>query len=257
MGVYYVYNNKNKIIYIGSSGNIKKQVSYHLITNKQKSILVQKDISKVTYSITGGKLLTLLKEQNDIKKNRPILNISIKYRIYPVGIKIEENSNYLKLIVEQVKKNENYINVFKNKKLAELSLAKWKDDFGICLKKTSLNNTQMDCFSLKLKQCNNDHHCNESPEKYNLKINNLKRSLDYPYSDFLIIEKGRKNGENSFVLIENNKLNGYGYFDLNYQIKNKSQIKNRIISVNENHDAKKLICTYLSRKKYLKLIHLQ
>ena len=60
-----------------------------------------------------------------------------------------------------------------------------------------------------------------------------------------------------FVLIENNKLNGYGYFDLNYQIKNKSQIKNRIISVNENHDAKKLICTYLSRKKYLKLIHLQ
>ena len=257
MGVYYVYNNKNKIIYIGSSGNIKKQVSYQLITNKQKSIIVQKDISKVTYSITGGKLLTLLKEQNDIKKNRPILNISIKYRIYPVGIKIEENSNYLKLSVEQVKKNENYINVFKNKKLAELSLAKWKDDFGICLKKTSLNNTQMDCFNSKLKQCNNDHHCNESPEKYNLKINNLKRSLDYPYSDFLIIEKGRKNGENSFVFIENKKLNGYGYFDLNHQIKNKSQIKNRIISVNENHDAKKLICTYLSRKKYLKLIHLQ
>ena len=257
MGVYYVYNNKNKIIYIGSSGNIKKQVSYHLITNKQKSIIVQKDISKVTYSITGGKLLTLLKEQNDIKKNRPILNISIKYRIYPVGIKIEENSNYLKLNVEQVKKNENYINVFKNKKLAELSLAKWKDDFGICLKKTSLNNTQIDCFSLKLKQCKNNHHCNESPEKYNLKINNLKRSLDYPYSDFLIIEKGRKNGENSFVFIENKKLNGYGYFDLNHQIKNKSQIKNRIISVNENHDAKKLICTYLSRKKYLKLIHLQ
>ena len=257
MGVYYVYNNKNKIIYIGSSGNIKKQVSYHLITNKQKSIIVQKDISKVTYSITGGKLLTLLKEQNDIKKNRPILNISIKYRIYPVGIKIEENSNYLKLNVEQVKKNENYINVFKNKKLAELSLAKWKDDFGICLKKTSLNNTQMDCFNSKLEQCNNDHHCNESPEKYNLKINNLKRSLDYPYSDFLIIEKGRKNGENSFVFIENKKLNGYGYFDLNHQIKNKSQIKNRIISVNENHDAKKLICTYLSRKKYLKLIHLQ
>ena len=106
-------------------------------------------------------------------------------------------------------------------------------------------------------QCKNNNHCNESPEKYNLKINNLKRSLDYPYSDFLIIEKGRKNGENSFVLIENKKLNGYGYFDLNYQIKNKSQIKNRIISVNENHDAKKLICTYLSRKKYLKLIHLQ
>ena len=161
------------------------------------------------------------------------------------------------MVIEQVKKNENYINVFKNKKLAELSLAKWKDDFGICLKKTSLNNTQIDCFSLKLKQCKNNHNCNESPEKYNLKINNLKRSLDYPYSDFLIIEKGRKNGENSFVLIENNKLNGYGYFDLNYQIKDKSQIKNRIISVNENHDAKKLICTYLSRKKYLKLIHLQ
>ncbi len=257
MGVYYIYNKKNEIIYIGSSKNIKNQVSNHLISNKKESKIVQKLVSKVTYSITGGKLLTLLKEQNDIKKNKPHLNNSMKYRIFPVGIRIKEDSNYPKLIIEQVKNNTNYIAVFKNKKLAELSLAEWNNEFGICLRKTSLKNTHKDCCNIELKQFNSNHICSDSPEIYRRKINTLIKSLSYPYSNFLIVEKGRKNGENAFIYIENNKFNGYGYFDLNYQIKNKSQIKNRLISVNENHDAKKLIYTYLSRKKYLKLIHLR
>ncbi len=257
MGVYYIYNKKNEIIYIGSGKNIKKELSHHLVSKKEESEVIQKNVSKVTYSITGGKLLTFLKEQNDIKKNKPHLNNSKKYRIFPVGIRIEKDSNYPKLIIEQVKKNENYITVFKNKKLAELSLAKWKDEFGICLKKTSLNNTQKDCSNLILKQCYSNKICSDLPEIYQRKINTLIKSLSYPYSNFLIVEKGRKNGENSFIYIENDKFNGYGYFDLNYQINNKSQIKNRLISVNENHDAKKLIYTYLSRKKYLKLIHLR
>ena len=257
MGVYYIYNKKNEIIYIGSSKNIKKQISDHLISNKKESKVVRKDVSKVTYSITGGKLFTILKEQNDIKQNKPHLNNSKRYRIFPVGIKVEENFNYPKLIIEQVKKNENYITVFKNKKLAEASLAKWKVEFGICLKKTNLNITQKDCPNLILKQCYNNEKCYDSPEIYQRKINSLIKSLSYPYSNFLIVEKGRKNGENAFIYIENDKFIGYGYFDLNYQIKNKSQIKNRLISVDENHDSKKLIYTYLSRKKYLKLIHLQ
>ena len=257
MGVYYIYNKKNEIIYIGSSKNIKKQILDHLVSNKEESKVIENDMYNVTYSITGGKLLTLLKEQNDIKKNKPYLNNSKKYRIFPVGIKIEKDSNYPKLIIEQVKKNEKYITVFKNKKLAELSLAEWKDEFGICLKKTSINKSQKDCTYLILKQCNKNDTCSDSPEEYKGKIDALVKSLSYPYSNFLIVEKGRKDGENAFIYIENDKLTGYGYFDLNYQINNKSQIKNRLISVSENYDTKKLIYTYLYQKKFLKLIHLQ
>ena len=75
-GVYKFFNSEHEIIYIGSSKNIKKQISDHLISNKKESKVVRKDVSKVTYSIKGGKLFTILKEQNDIKKKKQHINKS-------------------------------------------------------------------------------------------------------------------------------------------------------------------------------------
>ena len=66
----------------------------------------------------------------------------------------------------------------------------------------------------------------------------------------------RKTGESSFVYIENNIFKGYGYFDLNYQIKNSKQIISRLICMEDNLDTQKLIRNSLRRKKYNKLIPL-
>lgn len=257
MGVYYIHNKENDIIYIGWSKNIKKRISNYLISNNKKSKIIQKLISKVTYSITGGKLVTQLKVQNEIKINKPILNNSFKYRIFPIGIRIDETINYPSLIIEQVKKDEKYLSVYKNKKEAESCLYEWENKFGISLQKTSLAYSKKNTPICKSKKYIQNDICVDSPEEYCKKINALLRSLIYPYSNFLIIEKGRTNGENAFIYIKNNKFKGYGYFELNHQIKNSKQIKNRLISVNDNLDTQKLIYTYLSRKTYIKLIHLQ
>ena len=82
----------------------------------------------------------------------------------------------------------------------------------------------------------------------------LCKSLSYPYPDFLLTENGRKRGEFTFILIKNYEFKGYGYFELNHQIKSMSQIISRLVSMEENNDAKKLICSFLLKKKYLKLI---
>mgnify|MGYP001347048198 FL=1 len=58
------------------------------------------------------------------------------------------------------------------------------------------------------------------------------------------------------MYIENYKLLGYGYFELNHQIKTKDQILSRLVSIEESSDSKKLIHNFLSKKKYLKLIPL-
>ena len=67
MGVYYIYNQKNKIIYIGKSNNIKKRVLNHLTLNKKKDKDIQKEICYVKFALTGGELISLLKVQNETR----------------------------------------------------------------------------------------------------------------------------------------------------------------------------------------------
>ena len=239
MGIYYIIDSHNKIIYIGKSKNIKQSVTQNLTSSDKKSLIIQNKISQASFSLTGGQLITLLKQQIEIKINRPALNASSKYRIYPIGVRVDDIKTYHRIIIEQVKKKNKYLTVFKNKIDAEKAILILAEKFEI-----NLNNSN---FSINKK---------ESPKKYNYKIKKLSKSFSYPFPNFLIIENGRKQGEFTFILIKNNQFRGYGYFELNHQIKTMSQINSRLISMEENNDTKKLINSYLLKKKYIKLINL-
>ena len=47
---------------------------------------------------------------------------------------------------------------------------------------------------------------------------------------------GRQSGEFSFVYVKDNKFLGYGYYELNHQIKTKHQIESRLIPIEDNLD---------------------
>ena len=254
MGIYYVLNLDNDIIYIGKSKNIKQSVIQDLTSSNKKSLIIQNKISKVTFSLTGGELITHLKQQNEIKNNSPELNGYARFRIYPIGIRIDKTKNYHSIIIEQVKKDCKYLTVFKNRNLAEKAILILAKEFEIPLNNSKLslkinknsNSIAADCKEIVLKK--------ESSGQHNNKIMKLCKSLSYPYPDFLLTENGRKRGEFTFILIKNYEFKGYGYFELNHQIKSMSQIISRLVSMEENNDAKKLICSFLLKKKYLKLI---
>jgi len=256
MGVYYIHNKANEIVYIGKSNNIKKRVLIHLTGKQKKALAIQKEVTQVTYSLTGGELVTLLKEQNEIKINAPIYNRAMKFRIFPMGVRIDSSESYPKLIVEQIQKDQDYLSVYKNKKAAKAAVFRWMDHFGICMQKTSMMSAERVCFNYTLKKCDGACVGEESPKAYVHKIAALIDSFSYPHSDFLILEKGRKNGESAFVYISETQFRGYGYFELNHQIKTKKQIESRLIAIQDNPDTQKLIHSFLTRKKYIKLIPL-
>ena len=131
MGIYYVLNADNEIIYIGKSKNIKQSVIQDLTSSNKKSLIIQNKISQVTFSLTGGELITHLKQQNEIKNNSPELNGSARFRIYPIGIRIDKTKNYHTIIIEQVKKDCKYLTVFKNKNLAEKAILILAEEFEI------------------------------------------------------------------------------------------------------------------------------
>jgi len=77
----------------------------------------------------------------------------------------------------------------------------------------------------------------------------LDQEYHYPTKNMIIVDKGRETQERSAVLIEDGLYKGYGFFNLNHQIKN-SRILHSIITPME-HDpvTDRIIKSYLLRNK--------
>ena len=255
-GVYYIYNEAGSIIYIGKSKNIKKRVLSHVTAKARKAEKIQKAIHRVTYELCGNECLALLKEQHEIKKNQPRLNHALKYRHFPMGIRRDESSPYQRLLIEQVRQDLNYLDVFKNKKEAEGRLRFWIEEFSLCAQHTSFSLPQTACFGKGIDKCKGACVGEERCDDYNEKVQAVADSLLYPHDDFLIIDKGKSVGEKSFIYVKEGVFQGYGYFQLNHQIKSIDKIETRLIRIENNRDTQAVIRSFLRRGRYQKLINL-
>jgi len=101
------------------------------------------------------------------------------------------------------------------------------------------------------------------PSLHNKKENFLKsktkvykKNSNYPYDNFLIVDKGREIDEFSFLYIKNKKFKGYGFFELNHQIKDNLKITSRIIEMSEDPEIKNIILKLINKKNYSKIIQL-
>jgi len=82
-GVYYIHNAKGEIIYIGKSNNIKKRITQHFTGTDSKSKKIQKLVATVTHEKTGSELVALLKESEEIKKNK---NVTLTVDLFQLGL---------------------------------------------------------------------------------------------------------------------------------------------------------------------------
>ena len=255
-GVYYLHNAVGDVLYIGKSNNIQKRVRTHLTGTDRKSKKIQKKLHKVNFETTGSELIALLKEQHEIKKNQPQINKDGRYRLYPMGIRIDQETDYHQLILEQVRNDREYLVVFKNSRVAKHLMIQLIEDHQLCHKHSSLQDSDGACFAYKNDRCKGACLEQESPESYNERLSQLQDKNNYPHDHFLMIGIGRKDGEYSFIYIDNKCFKGYGFYELNHQIKNKEKILNRMIAMEDNSDCRALILSHIKKNKFRKLIPL-
>ena len=256
IGVYYIHDNEGNIIYIGKSKNIKKRVLNHLTADNSKAKKIQKKLARVSYELCGNECIALLKEQHEIKNNQPVLNHALKYRHFPIGIRLDETTAYHRLIIEPVQQERTYLEVFKNKKDANRRLRNWIQNYTLCESQTSLGNPNKACFGYGIKECNGACVGDENTRTYNERLIQIPQNLAYPHSNMLIIDKGKTQGEKSFIYIKNAVFQGYGYFKLNHQIKTIASIEKRLIPIKNNRDTQAVIRSFLRKERYKKIIDL-
>lgn len=257
-GVYYIYGQQNEIIYIGKSKNIRKRVRSHLTGKASKSRKIQQQITSVSFEKTGCEFIALLKEQHEIKSNQPALNHAFKYRVFPIGIRIEKDlDGYQVLLAEQVRTNRDYLKLFRHKKAAVNNLFYWLEKYELCQNKTSLKNDKIRCSRIELGKCQGACENKETVEAYNEKLDRLVADSQLPQEDFIITSRGREKGSYSFIFMQLGQFKGYGYYELNHQINSLEKIQNRLVPMETNPDCQALVYHFIKNEKYHKLIPLK
>jgi DNA polymerase-3 subunit epsilon len=87
-GVYYMYNEKGKPIYIGKAKNIKKRVRQHFTANTDaaRSQSFMREVRDIGFELTGNELLALLMEDAEIRKHWPPYNSAQKRKTRRVHV---------------------------------------------------------------------------------------------------------------------------------------------------------------------------
>lgn len=254
-GIYYVHNEKGKLIYIGKSRNIKKRINQHFTGTTTKCKKIQTEVFAVTYEETGSELIALLKESEEIKINKPIHNRAQRKSIFEWALYAEKDTNgYLNLKLQKADGRKKEITSFTTLQEGKNSLFRITAEYHLCQKLTGLYQTKKDCFQYKIKECDGACIGEISPEEYNARIQEFIDKNSFENQNMVLIDRGRTVNERSAVLIENGIYKGYAFYNLNYQITNIEILKNILIPMQNNRDVKSIIQSHIRKSKTLKIL---
>tara|TARA_Y100000385_G_scaffold289727_1_gene360110 strand:- start:9190 stop:10437 length:1248 start_codon:yes stop_codon:yes gene_type:complete len=256
-GVYYIHKADGEIVYIGKSKNIKSRINQHFTGQTTKSKKIQLEVAAVTYEETGSELVALLKESEEIKRNKPKFNRALRRTIFTHGLfSFKDSNGYINLKVEKIKGSQKPITTFANNNSGKRFLTKVVEQNKLCQKLCGLYKTQNACFGYDIKTCAGACISEESIEDYNTRVLALIESNTFKDQNMIVIDYGREIEERSAIWIENGVFKGYAYFNLNFQINTAEVLKSILTPMEHNKDAKHIIQSFMRRKKKLKIIKL-
>ncbi|AOW10675.1 exonuclease domain-containing protein [Flavobacterium gilvum] len=255
-GIYYIHREDGTIIFIGQSKNIKKRVNQHFTGITKTSKKIQVEAFTVTFEETGSELIAQLKESEEIKKNRPIYNRMPRKKALSWAIYSEKDSNgYLNLKLQKADGRKKEIIAFTNEHEGKTALHHITENYQLCPKLNGISHSKTPCAQTENNKC--DGACIEqiSTEEYNSRVQVFIDKNLFDNKNMIIIDKGRKTGEHSAILIEKGIYKGYAFYDLNYQINTIEILRNIIVPMQNNRDTKNSIQNYIRKAKGIKIMN--
>lgn len=254
-GIFYMHNKDGDIIYLSRSTDIKKRVNQLFTKSGDKPRKLVKETKKVTFELTGSELVALLKEHQELLKNKPKYNSLPKKRMFSHTLCSELNeSGYRAFRALPLSDCTEANGVFNGVFSAKNHLHKITKEFNLCDKLNGLSEARKNCAAYDDNECYGACIQKEDAGTYNLRVADALAKYTLKGKDVLLIDKGRKIGENSVILIKKGSLVGLGYYDLNHQINNMTILETLITPMNGTANANFIIESYLRKKRILKTI---
>jgi len=258
-GVYYLYDDRGVLIYVGKSINIRQRVLQHLGTSKTKRAAEMRTrVADITYEITGSELIALLVETEEIKRSKPMFNRLGRRTGNRMGLFSYENENgYLCLAIKRmVSQDEIPLTTFTNADESKDFLERLLEKYELCQKLCNLYSSSGACFHYEIKRCSGACIGEEPAEAYNLRVQQAIDSIGLSTKSFMLFDKGRNETEKSVVKVVNGKLIGYGFFDPSSLDGNISLLDDIIAPCPDSRDAQAIIRSFLGKAKPGSVIYL-
>jgi DNA polymerase-3 subunit epsilon len=127
--------------------------------------------------------------------------------------------------------------------------------YSLCRKFTGLYQTKKECFQYQIKECDGACIGAVLAEEYNERVHIFIDKSSFEADSMILHDCGRNSSELSAVLIENGIYKGYAFYDLNSSISQIENLKNIVIPMQNNRDARNIIQSYLRKEKLLKIVN--
>lgn len=241
-GVYYFYNQVNRVIYVGKAINLKKRVASHFsghkITSQRQNFL--REIYAISFEVCATELMALLLECIEIKKLWPIYNSALKRFEPKYGLyQYEARSGYKYLATGKLSKFQTCIEYFNTIHEGVNTLMGLKEQFEIDNRFCHYGiTTAGEIFA------DNDTTALPEVSIHNEKIENAINFVLSSRLSFAIIDKGRSVNECSCIWVENGHFYGMGYIASDIGFAEPSEVREYVTPYKSNQYIMQLIHTY-------------
>ena len=241
-GVYYFYDQRNKIIYVGKATNLQKRVRSHFSNNdsghRKQELL--KRVHSIKYVCCSSELAALILESNEIRRLWPEFNRSQKRYHHQYGLySFEDQKGYLHIVIE--KKLPQLIPLYTFNLLHEgqVILRKLVRDYNL---------NEAFCFNTG----GSPPLITEEPQLYNQRVLEAISHFHSQLPTFAIVDEATETP--TCFLLEKGRYYGMGNWETHFQQSSLEIIKQHITQQADNDYIRGLIHEYATKYPERKIV---
>lgn len=255
-GIYYFYDEKGEVIYVGKSRNLCQRINTHLSNNTSgRAMEMRSKIADISWERTGSELIALLLESAEIKSRKPLYNRAQRRTGFRWGIySYTDINNYIRFEYRNVKDDEVPLSLFSSRDKARGKLEQIISEFSLCQKLSGMYDTDGPCFHRQVSLCRGACCGEENPKSYNERALMALDEFIFRERNFFIIDRGRDSDERSVVKIVNGKYEGFGHFSVDDVGFGLAAVHECIKKAADNRDIQVIIKSYLKNHRVERII---
>ncbi len=215
-GVYYFYDNKDRLLYIGKSVNLKNRVLNHFSQDHshRKDFKLHHQIAHIDYQRTPSDFGACLLENQEIKTHLPVHNIRLRRVKKMFQICLQDNQQghgkiHIKPVAgDQLPDTDNHqFGLFRTVRQAGEYLRQLADKHQLCHRvlgfESDARGRQTPCFRFQLKRCAGACCGRESIQQHNQRLQLALTDIqikDWPWSSaVLVIEQDPQDSDMTWL----------------------------------------------------------
>jgi len=251
-GVYFFHDATGKVMYVGKAIDIKDRVGQHFSGNthtKTRSMFMN-NIHDVSYEVTGNELISLLLENEAIKKHYPRYNRTNKSFNLNFGLyKYEDQSGFSRIVIGKAGKRDKPFVAFGSESEAlEHVLVKVRD-YQLCLRLCGIIKSNVLCdYEARFGRPCNVCKGKMSVDVYNGRVEEAFSGISQQ-SSFVIKTHGRKADEEGFVMAEKGRFLGFGYVNYDSPVSDMNQLRELVQPCYDTQDSQNIIKSFLKKSR--------